>query len=67
MVEKKIYDATDVMTALGVSKPTLTRWIKSNKIPQPFKFGDNNSKNRWLKEDIEKFAIERATNQTTNS
>jgi len=62
MINKIIYSKHDVMLTLGISSATLTRWIKANKIPQPFKLGENTSANKWRREDIERYINEKAAN-----
>lgn len=48
-MQAEILTTEDVCKYLGVSEPTLYRFIKKGTIPKPFKMGGN----RWRRSDIE--------------
>jgi prophage regulatory protein len=51
MFEKTILRAVDVASILGVSLPTLYRWIRGGSFPRGFKYGGNTV--GWTRETVE--------------
>lgn len=57
----EVLTTEQVCQYLGVSEPTLYRFIKKGTIPKPFKLGGN----RWRKADIES-AVNRMAEEAQN-
>ena len=50
----KFYRLPDVLEAVGVSRSTLDRWIKSGKFPPPVKLNPDGGRSvAWSADDIE--------------
>jgi len=54
MEEQLYYSLDDVVNRLQVSKPSVYKWIREGKMPEPIKLG----KMRWSKDRIEQWMKE---------
>lgn len=51
----QLITAKQVCKILNISIPTLYRWRKANKFPNPIKTESNNGKILWVESNIEKW------------
>ncbi len=55
MTKRLYYDANEVASILGISKPTLTVWLERGKVPPCIRPGGPNGKRLWVAAEIDKF------------
>ena len=63
-IQKEFLTAADVAELFGVSKRTISIWLKAGKFPQPLRFNLRNL--RWRRSDIESFVndmVEQSTQE----